>query len=119
MAAARLSTFASKVTTTLAPVRSKVVESYSKMMADNAQYVVTDAAVEDKLLKQWFFTKMSKIGPTMKAADAEAQLWRKSWDNRNSATVGEVSRMALFGAEVVAWFAVGEYVGRGFKPAPL
>ena len=53
MAAARLSTFASKVTTTLAPVRSKVVESYSKMMADNAQYVVTDAAVEDKLLKQY------------------------------------------------------------------
>lgn len=53
MAAARLSTFASKVTTTLAPARSKVVESYSKMMADNAQYVVTDAAVEDKLLKQY------------------------------------------------------------------
>ena len=35
-------------------------EQYGKVMKDNVQYVVKDPEAEKILLKQWFFTKMSK-----------------------------------------------------------
>ena len=65
------------------------------------------------------FTKLAKIPPMVGAAEAEAAVWKASWDKRNSATMEQCARMALFGTECIAWFAVGEYVGRGFQPAPL
>ena len=40
--------------------RTQVVKQYEAQMAKNAEYVVKDPAVADKLLKQWFYTRLSR-----------------------------------------------------------
>ena len=42
--------------------QEKVTEEYKKMMHRNAEYVVRDPKAADKLLKQWFFTNLSRRG---------------------------------------------------------
>lgn len=38
----------------------KVVDQYRKTMKANADYVVRDQEAADKLLRQWFFTRLSR-----------------------------------------------------------
>lgn len=40
--------------------RTEVVKQYEVQMAKNAEYVVKDKAAADKLLKQWFYTQLSR-----------------------------------------------------------
>jgi hypothetical protein len=62
--ASRLHQLVSKAKSAVEPlyatVRSQTVKQYDSLMSGNAQYVVKDKAVEDKLLKQWFFSKMAR-----------------------------------------------------------
>lgn len=64
MSLSRVQQLVSKAKTAVEPlynsVRSQVVNQYEATMKSNAQYVVQDKEVADKLLKQWFFTQMSK-----------------------------------------------------------
>lgn len=71
--AARVQQLVSKAKSAAEPLyataRSQAVKQYESLMSGNAQYVVKDKAAEDKLLKQWFFTKMARcVDPRWVAA---------------------------------------------------
>jgi len=89
-------------------------EQYAKTMKENVKYVVKDPEVEKILLKQWFFTKMSKIPATAAQVEQEAAALREAWGKRNELTVREVGIAGMFLAELIGWFCIGEIVGRGF-----
>ena len=65
MLRARLGPLVSKVQQTVAPVykstESVVTKQYENIMKGGEQYVVKDPAEADKLLKQWFYTNMSRL----------------------------------------------------------
>jgi len=46
-----------------ASLRTQAVKQYDTLMTSNARYVVKDEDAADKLLKQWFFTRMSRCEP--------------------------------------------------------
>lgn len=60
----RLTTLLSTAQKTVEPAASfigkEVSTRYDKLLKDNAQYVVKDKAAADKLLRQWFFTRLSR-----------------------------------------------------------
>lgn len=62
--AARLTALASKARAAAEPTLGKVskeaVTRFESLMKDNAQYVVKDKEVADKLLKQYVFTQLSR-----------------------------------------------------------
>ena len=62
--ASRLQQLLSRAKTVVDPLystlRSQTVKQYDSLMAKNAQYVVKDPAAEEKLLRQWFFSKMAR-----------------------------------------------------------
>lgn len=64
MAAARAQQLLGKAKAALEPAyklaRTEVVKQYESQMAKNAEYVVKDKAAADKLLKQWFYTQLSR-----------------------------------------------------------
>ena len=41
-------------------VEKEVVDRYTKLIEANKEYVVKDQAAADKLMKQWFFTKLAR-----------------------------------------------------------
>jgi hypothetical protein len=41
-------------------VEKEVVDRYTKLIEANKEYVVKDHAAADKLMKQWFFTKLAR-----------------------------------------------------------
>lgn len=62
--AARLQQVLGKTKAALEPALKKasteVIKQYETTMAKNAEYVVKDQAAADKLLKQWFYTQLSR-----------------------------------------------------------
>ena len=44
----------------------KVADQYRKTMKANADYVVRDQEAADKLLRQWFFTRLSRCETTLR-----------------------------------------------------
>ena len=62
----RIAPLFNKVHQTVTPVYSatekQLVQQYDKIMKGGEQYVVKDKAQADKLLKQWFYTNMSRYG---------------------------------------------------------
>lgn len=60
----RIAPLINKVQQTVTPVYSatekQLVQQYDKIMKGGEQYVVKDKAHADKLLKQWFYTNMSR-----------------------------------------------------------
>lgn len=62
--AARLAALASKAKSAAEPLwtraRTEAVKNYDSLMASNAQYVVKDKEVADKLFKQLVFTNLAK-----------------------------------------------------------
>jgi F-type H+-transporting ATPase subunit g len=64
MSIARLQQVASKAKAAAEPLykvaREQSVKQYDNLMATGADYVVKDKAAADKLLKQWFFTNLSR-----------------------------------------------------------
>lgn len=62
--ASRLKQLASKLGKTVEPLyttaRSQTIKQYDALMANNQQFVVKDDEAANKLLRQWFFTRMSR-----------------------------------------------------------
>lgn len=60
----RIGPLINKVQQTVTPVYSatekQLVQQYDKLMKGGEQYVVKDKAQADKLLKQWFYTNVSR-----------------------------------------------------------
>lgn len=60
----RIGPLINKVQQTVTPVYSatekQLVQQYDKLMKGGEQYVVKDKAQADRLLKQWFYTNMSR-----------------------------------------------------------
>ena len=60
----RIGPLINKVQQTVTPVYSatekQLVQQYDKIMKGGEQYVVKDKAQADRLLKQWFYTNMSR-----------------------------------------------------------
>ena len=96
-----------------ARLRTETVKSYDQMMAANKEYVVADAVAADKLAKQWFFTRMSQIPAGMRASEAELGALKGKLRSWKEMKAEEMMVLAAFGAELYAWFAIGEVVGRG------
>lgn len=96
-----------------ARLRAETVKSYDQMMAANKEYVVADAAAADKLAKQWFYTKMSQVPGGIKASEAELGVLKGKLRNWKDLSAQEMGMLVAFGAELFAWFAIGEIVGRG------
>ena len=42
--------------------KEQTVKQYDSLMSKGQDYVVKDKAAADKLLKQWFFTNLSRYG---------------------------------------------------------
>lgn len=61
---ALLSTVQKTVGPTADYVGKEVSTRYSKLIQENQQYIVKDKAAADKLLRQWFFTRLSRLGPS-------------------------------------------------------
>lgn len=56
-----------------------VSKHFNAALKNNAQYVVKDQEAADKLLQQWFWTRMSRCRPTHPcAAGAASQVLRHS-----------------------------------------
>lgn len=71
--AARVQQVLSKAKSAAEPLftslRTQAGKQYDTLMTSNAQYVVKDKDAADKLLKQWFFTRMSRwVQPAATAA---------------------------------------------------
>jgi F-type H+-transporting ATPase subunit g len=64
MSLARLQQVASKAKAAAEPLykvaREQSVKQYDNLMSKGTEYVVKDKAAADKLLKQWFFTNLSR-----------------------------------------------------------
>jgi len=45
---------------TIKRLQTETVKQYDTVMAKNAEYVVKDKDQADKLLRQWFFTQLSR-----------------------------------------------------------
>ncbi len=60
----RIGPLINKVQQTVTPVlnatEKQLIQQYDKLMKGGQQYVVKDMAQADKLLKQWFYTNMSR-----------------------------------------------------------
>jgi hypothetical protein len=60
----RIGPLINKVQQTVTPMYSatekQLVQQYDKLMKGGEQYVVKDKAQADRLLKQWFYTNMSR-----------------------------------------------------------
>ncbi|DBA89913.1 hypothetical protein WJX79_000230 [Trebouxia sp. C0005] len=116
-AISRLSGLAGKARSTIEPsykfAEKHVVDQYHKTMQANKQYVVQDQAAADKLFRQWFFTKMSRIPQTVDASHKEWAELKGQWAKRSDLHLAEVGTQLLFVGEVYAWFCVGEVIGRG------
>ena len=60
----RIGPLINKVQQTVTPVYSatekQLIQQYDKLMKGGEQYVVKDKAQADKLLKQWFYTNVSR-----------------------------------------------------------
>eukprot|EP00210_Caulerpa_lentillifera_P009303 g8868.t1 len=117
MSVARIQSFISKTGTTTVSLLSKGAAfsevHFNSLMQKNAKYVVQDPAAESLLLRQWIFTKLSKLPGIVKGASKEYQEVGKLWANRSDFTVKDVGIGAFFCAELFAWFSVGEIIGRG------
>lgn len=63
--ASRLQQLLSKAKSAVEPayksMRSQAVKQYETTMTKNAEFVVQDEANADKLLKQWFYTRLSRF----------------------------------------------------------
>ncbi len=111
---ASLATQARKVADPLyARLRAETVKSYEQMMAANKEYVVADAVAADKLAKQWFYTKMSQIPGGIKTSAAELGVLKGKLGGWKELSAQEMGVLVAFGAELFAWFSIGEIVGRG------
>ena len=101
----------------LGAVSSKVgppaVKYYNELMAKNAEYVVKDPAAAEKLAKQLVFTNLAQIPTRAAHAQMELAAFKQTWAKKMDLPLSEVGVYAAFGAEVFAWFCVGEIVGRG------
>eukprot|EP00884_Botryococcus_braunii_P005539 jgi/Botrbrau1/14987/Bobra.0018s0087.1 len=95
-------------------VGKEVSTRYDKLLKDNAQYVVKDKAAADKLLRQWFFTRLSGIPAIAEECQHEWGALKGKWAARRELAVEEAGTYLLFVGELGAWFVVGEIVGRGF-----
>ncbi|GMH43854.1 hypothetical protein BSKO_11788 [Bryopsis sp. KO-2023] len=91
----------------------RVEEQYVNLMKENAKFVVNDPAKEQLLLRQWFFTKMSKIPVTKAEAQKEYAGLKDLWAKRGELSLQEVGTGLMFSAEVFGWFCIGEILGRG------
>ncbi|KAG7667195.1 hypothetical protein NADE_003008 [Nannochloris sp. 'desiccata'] len=114
MSLARLQQVASKAKAAAEPLykvaREQSVKQYDNLMAKGADYVVKDKAAADKLLKQWFFTNLSRVPSEIAQAKQEATMWRGRLSQFSELPM---ATYAGFVAEVYAWFAIGEIIGRG------
>ncbi|KAK9842225.1 hypothetical protein WJX81_001410 [Elliptochloris bilobata] len=79
------------------------------------EYVVRDQEAADKLLKQWFYTKLSRIPGTAERMREDAKALAEKWPHmrRGELSLTEVATYLGFTAELYAWFCVGEIIGRG------
>jgi F-type H+-transporting ATPase subunit g len=117
MATQRLAQLATHAKKIVEPVykaaRSETVHSYEQMMKANAEYVVSDPVAAEKLAKQWFYTKMSQVPGGIKASEAELGQLKGKLRNWKDLSAQEMGVLLAFGAELFAWFSIGEIVGRG------
>lgn len=90
-----------------------VVHQYTDLMARNQQYVVKDAAAAEKLGRQFVFTKLASLPQHYTHAQKEAEAAKMVWKQRSELSVSEAAKYGAFGAEVFAWFCIGEIIGRG------
>lgn len=115
--AARLQQLLGKTKAAIEPAynmaRTEVVKQYEAQMAKNAEYVVKDQKAADKLLKQWFYTQMSRIPNTVSQCKTEAAEVQSRLKAYKELPTTELATYLAFGAEVYAWFCIGEIVGRG------
>ncbi|PSC73707.1 hydrogen-transporting ATP rotational mechanism [Micractinium conductrix] len=115
--AARLAALASKAKSAAEPLwtraRTEAVKNYDSLMASNAQYVVKDKEVADKLFKQLVFTNLAKIPLTVQACQAESAAVRSQLRTWRDLPATELATYGGFAAELYAWFCIGEIIGRG------
>jgi F-type H+-transporting ATPase subunit g len=115
--AQRLQQLASKAKQALDPMyraaRTETVKQYETMMKNNAEYVVKDDAAADKLAKQWFFTKMSKVPAGIEHSQKEMGELRGKLGHWTDLSAQEMGTYLAFAAELYAWFSIGEILGRG------
>lgn len=117
MSLARVQQLLSKAKAAAEPMykiaREQSVKQYDNVMSKGQQYVVKDKDASDKLLKQWFFTNLSRLPAEIAQAKGEANFLRGRLSQFRELPVTEMAVYAGFAAEVYAWFAIGEIVGRG------
>lgn len=115
--ASRIYQAASKAKQALDPLyktaRTETIKQYEIMMKNNAEFVVKDEVAADKLAKQWFFTKMSKIPAGIEHSEKELGVVKGKLCNIGDLSAQEMGVYLAFAAELYAWFAIGEIVGRG------
>lgn len=93
--------------------RTETVKQYEAMMKNNAEYIVKDDAAADKLAKQWFYTKMSKIPAGIQHSEQELGVLRNKLSQASELSAQEMGLYVAFAAELFAWFSIGEILGRG------
>lgn len=115
--ASRLQQLASSAKRALDPMykaaRTETVKQYEVMMKNNAEYVVKDDAAAEKLAKQWFFTKMSKIPGGIQHSEQELGVLKGKLSHVTELSAQEMGMYLGFAAELFAWFSIGEIIGRG------
>ena len=115
--ASRLKQLASSAKRALDPMykaaRTETVKQYETMMKNNAEYVIMDDAAADKLAKQWFYTKMSKIPAGIQHSEQELGVLKGKLSQVSELSAQEMGMYVAFAAELFAWFSIGEIIGRG------
>lgn len=90
-----------------------VQEQYVNTMKENMQYVVKDPEQEKILLRQFVFTKLSKIPAGYAHVQEELKALQEGMTKTKDFTVNQIGIYCIYCAELVGWFCVGEIIGRG------
>ncbi|GAB2269289.1 hypothetical protein Dimus_004214 [Dionaea muscipula] len=89
---------------------------YKQLLDENKQYVQHPPDVEkcSILAKQLFYTRLASIPVRYESLLKEVDQLKHLVKNMKELKVEHCGLAALFGVECIAWFCVGEIVGRGF-----
>ena len=98
-------------------VRAPVTRAYEATMRENAEYVVRDPTRAKRLGREFVYTNLARVPGAMRAAAAEVEVVKELGmrARMGELDVATAATGAVFAAELYAWFAVGEIVGRGGK----
>ncbi|XP_052140451.1 uncharacterized protein LOC127760265 [Oryza glaberrima] len=91
---------------------------HEELMERNKRYVVDPPTIQtcQELSKQLFYTRLASIPGRYESFWKEVDGAKLLWKNRKNLNLKteDIGVATLFGIELIAWFAGGEVVGRGF-----